>query len=196
VGTYPSRLRLPAALTGFVDDATCDHAYVLQGSTAPELLAMQDPQKLNVYFVKEMHNPWSGMTCAGATNPPSPDSTRYMIFVSELRHAPSTVAHEIGHALGLILYASLPGGGVGSYPGDINELEMSPYLPTDNLMFSGVGTVGHITVGEIYRMHFDKRSWLWRGKFGGSGYPRECQASPEEGGICPPLAIHPTRGWP
>ena len=84
----------------------------------------------------------------------------------------------------------------GQDEGDVNELALDPYLPVDNLMYSGVGNVGHITVGEVYRMHFDQRSWLWRGRAASGGYPRDCQVNPVDGGNCPPLTLHPTRGWP
>jgi hypothetical protein len=154
---------------------------------------MQDPAKLNLYFVSELHYFYDGLTCIGDSDP---NSSRYVIFVADVQHAPSTLAHEIGHALGLVGVASLPQGVSGQYAGDVNELELGPYLGTDNLMFIGVSDVGQITVGEIYRMHFDQRSWLWRGASAGAGYPRECQASPVEGGPCPPLTLHPTRGWP
>ena len=154
---------------------------------------MQDPARLNVYFVREIKFIKDGLTCYGNKDP---DATRYVIFVANQEHTPSTLAHEIGHALGLNMRPTMADKTPGQDEGDVNELELDPYLPVDNLMYSGVGNVGHITVGEVYRMHFDQRSWLWRGRAASGGYPRECQASPVDGGNCPPLTLHPTRGWP
>ncbi|HET9041215.1 MAG TPA: hypothetical protein VFN40_13640 [Gemmatimonadales bacterium] len=193
VNTLPGTL--PTDVSAILDDADCDLAAKLTtGATGnPALAAMQASTSLNVYFVNRIHYMYDGVTCFGDANP---TSTRYVIFMAELQHAPSTLAHEIGHALGLVGVAALPGGASGSYAGDVNELKLDPYLGTDNLMFSGVTDVGQITVGEIYRMHFDKRSWLWGSKSAAGGYPRECQADPVAGGPCPPLTLHPTRGWP
>ena len=54
----------------------------------------------------------------------------------------------------------------------------------------------YLTVGQIYRMHFDERSWLWHDRTKETDYPRTCQGNPVEGGPCPPLTLHPPRGWP
>jgi hypothetical protein len=185
---------LPTEVSTILNDADCNVAVKLTtGATGNAALAgMQSPVKLNVYFVNHIHYAYDGLTCFGNADP---TSTPYIIFLAELQHAPSTLAHEIGHALGLVVVASLPGGASGIYAGEVNELKLDPYLGTNNLMYSGVTDVGQITVGEIYRMHFDQRSWLWR-RSPADGYPRECQADPVGGGPCPPLTLHPTRGWP
>jgi hypothetical protein len=185
---------LPTEVGEILDEATCDLAEKLTtGATGnAAMAAMQSSVKLNVYFVRTIHYDFDGLTCFGNADP---NSTHYVIFLAEMQHAPSTLAHEIGHALGLVGLATLNGAS-GTYAGEVNELELDPYLGTDNLMYSGVTDVGQITVGEIYRMHFDQRSWLWRGATAVAGYPRECQTEPVAGGVCPPLTLHPTRGWP
>ncbi len=104
-------------------------------------------------------------------------------------HTPSTLAHEIGHALGLNTRPTMADKTPGQDEGDVNELALDPYLPVDNLMYSGVGNVGHITLGEVYRMHFDQRSWLWRGRARAAATRVECQVSPVAGGTLP--AAHP-----
>jgi len=186
---------IPTPVQDILDEATCSIAKTLMdGVSQGSMASMQDPARLNVYFVRNTHYAQDGLTCPGYKNQ-NPDVDRYVIFLARL-HTPSTLAHEIGHALGLVLRAKLPDQSTGQDDGDVNELKLDPYLPTDNLMYSGVGNVGQITVGEIYRMHFDKRSWLWRGVAHTSDYPLECQPSPVEGGSCPPLTLHPTRGWP
>lgn len=184
---------IPDPVKGILDDADCDIAETLMnGVNDGSMAGMQDPARLNVYFVREIQFLKDGLTCYGNKDP---DATRYVIFVANQEHTPSTLAHEIGHALGLVMRATMVDDTPGRDEGDVNELALDPYLPVDNLMYSGVGNVGHITVGEVYRMHFDRRSWLWRGRAHGD-YPVECQASPIKGGACPPLTLHPTRGWP
>ena len=187
---------IPEDVKDILTEATCDIAKTLMNGVANgDMASMQDPARLNVYFVRSTHYYEDGLTCPGYKDQ-KPNSDRYVIFVANVEHTPSTLAHEIGHALGLVLRAALPGGTEGQFGGDVNELDLDPYLPPDNLMYSGVGKVGQITVGEVYRMHFDKRSWLRRGVTATGGYPRDCQASPVAGGPCPPLTLHPTRGWP
>jgi len=110
-------------------------------------------------------------------------------------NSPTVLAHELGHALGLLRSVPLQGGGTAA-SGHVNDLDLEPYLSTGNLMRSGGSWVGQITLGQIYRMHFDELSWLWLGKTPATDYPRECQNSPVQGGPCPPLTIHPSRGWP
>jgi hypothetical protein len=186
---------IPGPVDHLLDDATCDIAKKLMDglSSGGAMAAMQDPARLNVYFVGYIHGDPDGWTCYGDKDP---NKSRYVILVSKVVHTPSTLAHEIGHALGLLMRATLPDGTPSPDDGDVNELKLDPYLPVDNLMYSGVGDVAQITVGEVYRMHFDKHSWLWHGVTGSGGYPRQCQADPVVGGPCPPLTLQPTRGWP
>jgi hypothetical protein len=187
---FPSPL--PSNLTDLKNDASCDLAAALgklSGATG------NDPGRLNVYYVDGFSitaGPAAGLNCF-----PPPYARPDIIFVDgSLSSSPYVLAHELGHALGLQRSAPLPSGG-GSVPyGHVNELYLDPYLRTDNLMQSGATIVRQITVGEIYRMHFDELSWLWHGKTPAAGYPRECQNSPVTGGKCPPLTIQPPGGWP
>jgi hypothetical protein len=78
----------------------------------------------------------------------------------------------------------------------VDELQLDPYLATDNLMRAASRSVSQITLGQIYRMHFDELSWLPKTRQPPDGYPRACQDNPVEGGPCPPLTLHPPRGWP
>lgn len=187
-----------AKLPSLPNDAWCDIYPKLNGDDddgfSPPAAAGRDPTRLNVYWVQEIHYAQNGRTCFEGA---APTSKPYVVFVDgDLTHTGSTLAHELGHALGLIVIATLPPGNTGTDPGDVNELKLDPYLALDNLMRSGVIHVGQVTVGEIYRMHFDERSWLWHGRPPGTDYPRECQSNPVEGGPCPPLTLHPPRGWP
>jgi hypothetical protein len=186
---------IPETVKDIYGQATCDLAQTLMEGVNETggRAEMQDPSKLNVYFVDSLKYALDGQACYGAKNP---KVDRYVIFVAQVGHMPSTLAHEIGHTLGLVMRATMPNGSEGMDEGDVNELALDPYLPVDNLMYSGVGNVGQITVGEIYRMHFDQRSWLWHNGTPGGGYPLDCQPSPVAGGPCPPLTLHPVRGWP
>jgi hypothetical protein len=153
-----------------------------------------DEGRLNIYYITQFDITTAapaGLTCADPTGSLPP-----VIFIDgEVTSSPAVLSHELGHALGLIRSIPLPGGGYGSF-GHTNEVILDPYFTRDNLMRSGGIFVGQITLGQIYRMHFDELSWLWRGEPASGGYPRKCQESPVEGGPCPALTRHPPRGWP
>jgi hypothetical protein len=183
------------AFETMIDGASCPaHQKPLVRTTedpvAGALHPAFDPGSLNVYYVRGIDGGWRGLTCF------YDDELPYVIFVSNLSHTPAVTAHELGHALGIQAKAPLPSGEINWRPGDVDDLELVRYFPEVNLMRSGVTEVKQITVGEIYRMHFDRRSWLRRGNPVVDGYPRECQASPILGGPCPPLTLQPPRGWP
>jgi hypothetical protein len=181
-------------LDGLADNASCDFQEQLVGSTASpqqDLTAVSDPGRLNLYYVGGIDGLYPGMTCIYNERLP------YVLFVAPAyTHTPALTAHELGHALGLQSKAALPDGTISNDPGDVDDLELYRYFPGDNLMQSNVTDVRQVTIGQIYRMHFDQRSWLRRGDPVTDGYPRLCQDSPILGGPCPPLTLHPPRGWP
>ena len=185
----------PASMPDFLTYANCDMYATLEGAAAGSTeAAMQDASRLNLYFVHDIKWARNGLICYDATDPVTKP---YYIFIDDtLTQSPSTVAHELGHAMGMLVQASLPNSSVGQSPGDINELELDPWLHGDNLMMSGVTDAEQITVGQIYRMHFDERSWLRRGVLPAGGYPKTCQANPVANRPCPPLTVYPPKGWP
>lgn len=156
-----------------------------------------DAQSLNVYFVESVGYNHAGQNCY---DPDPTKSHQEIMFVSGGQsYSAVQTAHEIGHALGLV--RSLPEVSTGDL---FDEVVLDPYLTTSNLMYSGGDEGTSLTIGQIYRMHFDKLSWLNRA---GSStltalqalapqYPLECQNDPATGDPCPPLALHPAGGWP
>jgi hypothetical protein len=105
------------------------------------------------------------------------------------------LAHELGHALGLNRTATLEA--MTLKTGDIDELDMMRAFGEENLMFYAGQNPHSLTIGQIYRMHFDVRSWLNKDKSAvTNGYPRVCQDNPVAGGGCPPLALSLSEGWP
>lgn len=155
-----------------------------------------DRTKINVYYVGGLTGGWAGMTCDGAG---SEGSGKNIIFIQAHRYQAMQLGHELGHALGLLRSADVPGNILPADFGHItDEMQLDEYLATNNLMRSGGDELRHLTLGQIYRMHYDKLSWRWsapEAPAASDDYPRECQNSPVAGGDCPPLTLHPARGW-
>jgi hypothetical protein len=151
-----------------------------------------DSRRINVYYVTSVAGNRAAVTCYG---PPSLLHQEIVLMQGGLSYSPMQLGHELGHALGLLRTVTTPAGN--DVPlGHVDEMGLDEYLRSDNLMYSGGFDYRTLTIGQVYRMHFDDIAWLMRGT-PSPPYPRTCQASPvASGGPCPPLTLNPLRGWP
>jgi hypothetical protein len=127
--------------------------------------------RLNVYYVDHIDpNLARGWTCVDR-------SEAGIIYVSMNDRVNTTLAHEIGHALGL----QIPFDG---HTDPINALDQS------NLMWSLQDVVvrDKVTLGQAYRLNAERLSWL-NGSAGlRPGQPtRDCGCNPFHADVCPVL---------
>lgn len=107
-----------------------------------------------------------------------------ILFVSgELSSRAETLLHEIGHSLGLIR----------PQWGHTNDLEDFPER-NGNLMYDGVNTVENITVGQLWRLHYEPTSWQFPRS--AESLFKACQDNPRDDAPCPPLALRTSQQWP
>jgi hypothetical protein len=158
----------------------CAHAASLRAAGSP----LYQKLRLNVYFVTALRlaptdppNVWRGYNCyqAGAPN---------IIYISLTFGAPTTLAHEIGHALSLTAANGHTGtGAVTLIPGFTNR----------NLMWTGLNTDAtaaqdRFSLGQAYRMNVNNRSWVNAGG-ARAGPTTLCQANHMDARPCPLLAL-------
>jgi hypothetical protein len=140
------------------------------------------PDVLNVYYVNGMYG-LKGRTCAGVNARPWD-----VLYVGYDLHSTSSLVHELGHTLGLML----PGQG---------HSDMLARLDISNVMngWDDDGEPGgrrRLSVGQVFRMNADAGSWINRAVDGGGNLVREiaapripCQCgSTDPLGPCPTLA--------
>ena len=79
--------------------------------------------------------------------------TEPVIFISAPTHSPTTLAHELGHVLGLWDYEAE----------DLPDSLISIAYGFWSLV--GLGPLGRsrFTVGHTFRLNFDEESWLFKG---------------------------------
>jgi hypothetical protein len=93
----------------------------------------------------------------------------------------NVLAHEMGHALGLVEPWEWSG-----HADDVKGMS------SDNLMWAGLDdAVAHsryrLSIGQVFRMHFDKRSWL---NFGQTA--TDCGCDPYAVRPCPKMSADVT----
>ncbi len=128
-----------------------------------------DPQKLNIYYIERIDGINRGYFC-------EPN----VILISRNWAVSTTIPHEFGHALGLIAPDT----------GHINRVHG---FASDNVMFVNPGSAAgldgreRLTLGQVYRMHVDGRSWIKRNADLSQG-PNICPCDPYATATCPALS--------
>jgi len=155
--------------------------------------ALYDPAAINVYYVSviDQSNVYMGYDCyewpmvfGGASA-----IAENVIYISIYNRAPTTLTHELGHALALRDNVGHTNGIAG--------------FTTLNLMLSGISwgqqaAQHHFSLGQGYRMSLDRLSWLNHPRPNGgpavrAGANRGCQltALRATGDPCPTLVLDP-----
>lgn len=144
----------------------CAHIPNLPPNVAPH------PQKLNLYFIESIDGVHRGYFC-------EPN----VILISRNWALPTTIPHEFGHALGLMAP-------------DFGHTDNVHGFAIDNLMFvaagsgTGLDARERLTLGQVYRMHVDGRSWIKRNADLSQG-PVLCPCDPYATAMCPALSTDP-----
>ncbi len=145
------------------DMTTCTDVAALGPTVAP------NPKSLNIYHLTTVTA--GGVKVRGLFCAPN------VILINHTWALTTTLAHEIGHALGLIS----PSSGHTTY--------IDGFI-RDNLM-STTADVGNdyrhrLSLGQLYRIHVDGRSWLRRNPDLTDG-PFLCSCDPYATNVCPTL---------
>jgi hypothetical protein len=124
---------------------------------------------LNVYYVNKigyegLQMAWRGANCPGTEG--APDDK---IFIAWTSHSETTLVHELGHALSLVV------------PGTGHTDEVAGFGP-NNSMWSGADDGGenprdHFSLGQAFRMNMDRFSWLNHLQGGGAAVMAEDSAT-------------------
>lgn len=143
---------------------------------------------VNVYYLSVLTD---GTADIGAACWPNhPDA----VYVSRAARRPALLAHEVGHALGLMTPESMSGH-VEQLP-EFAQHQSDPEF-RNNLMNGRVETVESVWLGQIYRIHSDQTySWLQRHPRTDvpSAPGRPCQDGVTSDGPCPAVTLR-VRGW-
>jgi hypothetical protein len=97
------------------------------------------------------------------------------------------LAHEVGHSMGLINPRSNWG-----HPDTIAGFDSVRY----NLMYARGYEVRNISLGQIYRIHFDQSTWR---PISSRPPPENSRSCPDDAHAlypCPPLGLRPSGKWP
>lgn len=149
-------------------------------SALPEV-AKPKAGALNVYMLAEVNGTLRGRFCDAAPN---------VILLSWQHALSSTLVHEMGHALGLLTQNN---GHVTSLFGFVNDNIMT----TDAGAGAGEDRRTRLSLGQVYRMRLEGRSWINRDGGLNPG-PLACPCDPYAGTVCPLLFadVRPVVGTP
>lgn len=151
----------------------CDRLSLLPENVAPV------SDKVNVYFVAHLENDLRGVFC-------EPN----VILLSFTSAVSTSFAHEASHLLGLIAQ-------------DFGHTDTVFGFQRDNVMSGYTGTGSgedmrfRLTLGQVYRMHVDSRSWIRRAADVAPGQ-FICPCDPNSEALCPVLwrDVAPVSGTP
>jgi hypothetical protein len=155
--------------------------------------SLYDPGAINVYYVSKVdgsnylfgYNCYAKSIVVGGSNAIAEN----IIYLSLASRPTTTLAHELGHALGL--------------RGSVGHTFGVPGFTNRNLMMSGLDLAtqnlqDHFSLGQGYRMSLDQLSWLNHTRPNGAapirtGDDRPCQltVAATASDPCPPLALDP-----
>lgn len=157
----------------------CDKAALDNLATHTNLY---DAKRLNVYFVPGLTG-WRGRTCFTVGYP-------NVIYISIAGDSPATLAHELGHALGLQDSFNHKLG----HTGAVSTQRIKGFV-YQNIMWTGLydqqaQEQRHLSIGQGYRMNMDKLSWVIRGGVVPGRLGLACHPIvPEDSIPCPLLAL-------
>jgi hypothetical protein len=140
---------------------------------------------LYVLYVDKIGGGERGFTCLRKATPGA-------VVVVAKSAAPTTLAHELGHAMGL--HAPLPlWGHVTSGSTPLHGFDVTNLMWVGEHVESAVSR-GAISVGQAFRMNADQRSWLVHEL---SLTPWSCPCNPYDRSVCPALYRDPAvAGFP
>jgi hypothetical protein len=151
--------------------------------------ALYDPLRINVYYVDQIGgaNVFKGYTCFAYPVVVGTETVtgENIIYIAQSRVI-TTLAHELGHMLGLR-------GNVGHTNGMADFTVRN--LMLTNLTLDQQKAQDHFSLGQGYRMSLDQASWVNHARPTSAPAPRTgdsrvCQLDPQSapGDPCPPLA--------
>ncbi|HSD30993.1 MAG TPA: hypothetical protein VLB49_03720 [Gemmatimonadales bacterium] len=173
---YPKVLSSPASLAALGTDCwAADEFANAGGADAPE------PGKLNVYYVNSLGGFGRGLTCT-----PHQQRDEPVVYVAWNSHSTTTLAHELGHSLGL----QFPHDG---HTDKLKGFDLTNFMAAFLDDKARANARDNVTLGQAFRMNVDAASWL---NLDASGPIREaaaprlaCQCDPYTPKPCPGLAV-------
>ncbi len=142
-----------------------------------------NPYRVSVYYVDRINFPLDpvqprvrGIQChywySGNPAVGTPPGNGPVVFISYSHHSPVTLAHEIGHALGL-----------NDEEGRLGNRDVMHNLLPDGPL--GADARSHLSLGQVFRMNVWNDSWINTRK------PAPPQRACDANQSCPPIELDP-----